>query len=393
MVAIDDVARLRALERAGLVDPTEAVFDRAARIASEMLGAPVALVVGVAADEQHFPGLHGLAFPWRETRRTPISHSFCRIVVETEDALSVPDSRRHPVFHDNPAIDDLGVAAYLGVPLRDDLDTVIGAVCAIDHEPRDWTDRDLACLRLLAEDVEEQLAVRLALADASILASEQRLATAALAASMREPGLASAAGTGTLRTLHPDLPPGVLRVLDGLDVQSRRMDHLSHALLQLLGRDEPVPDTVSLLELLMDVIPARRRLVRLGDRLAIDVPSDADVRTDIAMAAELVGLVLEHLEQRLGDGRLTITTCATDPCGLRIESTRPLEPGDLAAIDPTITTTDGVAPALRVARILADRLGARLVAGSTPSGSAIELHGLDAALADVIELRVAVEGG
>jgi GAF domain-containing protein len=36
------------------------------------------------------------------------------------------------------------------IPLVDAADNVLGVLCAIDHEPREWSDDDVAALRRLA---------------------------------------------------------------------------------------------------------------------------------------------------------------------------------------------------------------------------------------------------
>ena len=85
-----------------------------------------------------------------DTRETPLSHSFCRHVVDSGAPLEVVDARLHPRVRDNPAIEDFGIVAYLGMPLTTKDGTRLGALCAIDHEPRQWTGRDHGVLEDLA---------------------------------------------------------------------------------------------------------------------------------------------------------------------------------------------------------------------------------------------------
>ena len=56
----------------------------------------------------------------------------------------------HPKVHDNPSIEEYGIVAYLGVPLTTSDGVRLGALCAIDHEPRQWTGRDHGVLEDLA---------------------------------------------------------------------------------------------------------------------------------------------------------------------------------------------------------------------------------------------------
>ncbi len=66
--------------------------------------------------------------------------SFCRHVVEDGRPVIVPDAHRDPDFCDNGAVEALGVVAYLGVPLRLGSGELVGALAAIDGQPRPWTD-------------------------------------------------------------------------------------------------------------------------------------------------------------------------------------------------------------------------------------------------------------
>ena len=60
-------------------------------------------------------------------------------MVATGAPLLVQDARGHPLVADNLAVPDLGVLAYLGMPLATADGHVLGALCAIDTAPRTWT--------------------------------------------------------------------------------------------------------------------------------------------------------------------------------------------------------------------------------------------------------------
>ena len=159
---LDDPARLAALVRSELLDTVpEAVFDRAAALASRVLRAPVSLLSLVDADRQFFKASVG-----RDAgapRQTPLSHSFCQHVVTSDDALRVEDARHDPRMSDNLAIRDHNVVAYLGVPVHDPEGLALGSLCAIMHEPRQWSPDDLENLRDIAAGVESELRARAAL--------------------------------------------------------------------------------------------------------------------------------------------------------------------------------------------------------------------------------------
>jgi GAF domain-containing protein len=133
------------------------IFDRFARIVAERLGVPVALVSLVDVNGQAFPGAFGLPEPWDGERWTPLSHSFCRHVVTSGRSLVVANANDTPLVSDNLAIQELGVIAYAGVPLTAGSGPVVGAMCAIDHRPRRWTETELNDLAEIAEDCSYEL--------------------------------------------------------------------------------------------------------------------------------------------------------------------------------------------------------------------------------------------
>ena len=140
--------------------PAEAVpiFDRFARIVSERLVVPVALVSLVDVEGQVFPGAYGLPQPWDAERWTPLSHSFCQHVVTSGRPLVVANANDDPLVAANLAVMELGVIAYAGVPLRTGSGPVVGSMCAIDHRPRQWTDTELGNLTGIAAVCSEELA-------------------------------------------------------------------------------------------------------------------------------------------------------------------------------------------------------------------------------------------
>jgi GAF domain-containing protein len=165
-ITVDHRREQRITQSGGRVDlpprtplPAEAVplFDRFARLVAERLDVPVALVSLVDVNGQALPGAFGLPEPWDSERWTPLSHSFCRHVVTSGGALVVSNANDVPLVSQNLAVMELGVIAYAGVPLRTAAGPVVGAVCAIDYRPRQWTGEELAQLSDLAEDCSQEL--------------------------------------------------------------------------------------------------------------------------------------------------------------------------------------------------------------------------------------------
>jgi len=148
---LSDSRRLVSLRASVLLDGAQNdVLDRLTRLVTRFLGVPVSLVSLVADDGQHFPGLAGLGGWAGEARGTPLTHSFCQHVVGRGEMLVVDDAALDPLVMGNLAVSELGVVAYLGVPLRTVSGDILGALCAIDAKPLHWTAEQIATLEDLA---------------------------------------------------------------------------------------------------------------------------------------------------------------------------------------------------------------------------------------------------
>ena len=161
--ALRHPSRLAALRATGLLDaPPQDALDRLTRLASRLIGVPIALASLVDADQHVFASEFGLGEPLRTTRRMPLSHSFCQHVVATRRALVIEDAHTHPLVFDNLAIPDLGVIAYAGMPLTSEDGEVLGSFCAVDTSPRIWSQDQLDTLEDLAHAASAEMQLRAA---------------------------------------------------------------------------------------------------------------------------------------------------------------------------------------------------------------------------------------
>ncbi|WP_436738349.1 SpoIIE family protein phosphatase [Streptomyces sp. BBFR102] len=151
-----EAARLLALEQAGLSSEPDPGMDRFARVAAQLVDAPVALVAVAGAQHHVFPGMTGLAPPWPERRRTGL----CAELVEA-GRLIVRDARTDPRMRGLPVVEELSMAGYAGLPLVDDDGVVLGSLCAVDRRPREWTDREVRALTDLAEACAAEIRLRI----------------------------------------------------------------------------------------------------------------------------------------------------------------------------------------------------------------------------------------
>jgi signal transduction histidine kinase/CheY-like chemotaxis protein/GAF domain-containing protein len=149
--ALREAGRLAVLRRAEVLTASpNPTLDRLTRLASKVLHTPVSLISFVGEHGQFFASQRGLGEPWASRRGTPLSHSFCKHVVQSGEPLVVEDARTNPLVSSNLAIKELNVIAYAGCPLVTKDGHVLGSMCVIDDHPRVWTDEDLATVNDIA---------------------------------------------------------------------------------------------------------------------------------------------------------------------------------------------------------------------------------------------------
>jgi PAS domain S-box-containing protein len=155
-IPADEIERLAALRDLNVLDtaPTHAL-DTVTQLAAATLRVPVALVSLVDENRQWFKSRVGI-----EAAQTGRDESFCAHAVFDRRPLIVRDAALDPRFAGHPQmLGTLPVRAYLGVPLFTRSGHAVGAICAIDVTPREFSDADLAALRGFAVIVEEFLAL------------------------------------------------------------------------------------------------------------------------------------------------------------------------------------------------------------------------------------------
>lgn len=168
--SVSDPERLAALNRTGLLDsPPDDAFDQIVRLAAEITGAPIGLLSLVDEDRQFFKSMVNTGTsklpPGRET---PLPLSLCRHAVDQAAPLILEDIKSHDFFGSHPAIRELGIAAYAGMPINLDEGHVIGTLCVIDSVPHPWTSEQIESLRSLADETARMIARKMRETDAAI---------------------------------------------------------------------------------------------------------------------------------------------------------------------------------------------------------------------------------
>jgi signal transduction histidine kinase len=241
----------------------------------------VALVTLVEADRQFFKSVVGLPQPWAALRGTSLLHSFCQHVVATGAPLLVQDARGHALVADNLAVPDLGVLAYLGMPLATTEGHVLGSLCAIDTAPRSWTPGDASALSDLADVTMGEVTLRRMALDL-----EDRLRAETAAREAAQARQAQARRLEALRELGSNVAHDFANVVQCVQSGVR----LAEA---RLGRDPATARHVLAL-----VGDAARRGGSLSERF-FAFASRGELRAEPVDAAALLGRVGEALARTL----------------------------------------------------------------------------------------------
>jgi len=119
------------------------------------LRVPLSLVTLVLARTQVFRAAVGLPPELEVTGATGRSVSLCQFVVDRQAPFVVADIRADAALPQQLSV-DFGIRAYAGMPVRVD-GAVVGALCAIDTQPRAFEEQELALLAKLADRVSARL--------------------------------------------------------------------------------------------------------------------------------------------------------------------------------------------------------------------------------------------
>jgi len=154
-------SRVVALSAARLLDDEKfSAFDSIAEITARLVGAEAAFVSLITEDRHIFAGASIGATATARRPDLPMRNSVCSLVVESEQSLEIADTRIDPRLQASPIVAAEGVVAYLGVPLRLESGEVVGALCAVQGTPREWTTDDHGWLERMARTVVTEIHAR-----------------------------------------------------------------------------------------------------------------------------------------------------------------------------------------------------------------------------------------
>jgi predicted PurR-regulated permease PerM len=170
----NEKARLAELDGLNLVDTSaEPAFDHVTERLTKLFKVPIALVSLIDKKRQWFKSQTGLPADLAEARCTSREVSICGHVIASDDVLIVRDLARDPRFANNPFVKERGLRFYAGVPLRGPNGFPVGSLCILDTKPRTMTTQEQDLLKMIAEDVMEQIKRRPVAERANATASEK----------------------------------------------------------------------------------------------------------------------------------------------------------------------------------------------------------------------------
>lgn len=141
MSIFNDPERLEALARSGLLDKNmHERIDHLTFAACRLLLADVAQINALDGTLQHTIS----GYPPRDWPSGPLENFGCREVLLSGKPLVVSDTVEHPVTCDMPW--NKLMRGYLSVPVCYRNDRIIGAICVLTSQPRDWKSYEIQAL-------------------------------------------------------------------------------------------------------------------------------------------------------------------------------------------------------------------------------------------------------
>ena len=163
--------RLATLRSYRMLDtPREPILDDLVQLAVRACQAPAGLISLIDDRRQWFKAEVGLGI-----RETPLDRSICLSAMLLPGLTIVPDLTKDHRFAHNPLVTgEPRLRFYAGAALRTPDGVPLGALCVLDHRPRDLTEEQAFTLTMLARQVMSHLELRRAIAERDDLMEASR---------------------------------------------------------------------------------------------------------------------------------------------------------------------------------------------------------------------------
>ncbi|MCE6949901.1 sensor domain-containing diguanylate cyclase [Cereibacter sphaeroides] len=162
MPAEKELQRIAALRQYQILDTLpDKEFDMITQTVKHVFDVPMVAISFVDTHRQWFKSEIGMGVC--ETDR---AGSFCTHTIEGPDPMAIPDALEDPHFRSSPLVSGPPrIRAYLGAPLASPEGCNLGAICVMDHVPRQFSRRDRDVLAHFANLIMERLELRRAVAE------------------------------------------------------------------------------------------------------------------------------------------------------------------------------------------------------------------------------------
>jgi CheY-like chemotaxis protein len=165
----NETERLESLEAYDVDSlPIEESFDRLTDLIADHFGVAVAFVGLIEKDEENFLACTGADWDSLTREDTICTHSMLQ-----EDVMVVEDIDEDSRFSENEVLHNLGIVSYAGANMTAPDGHVIGQVCVLDHEPRQYSVDERETLEQYADTAMEILELRQKVRDSAPIEVEQ----------------------------------------------------------------------------------------------------------------------------------------------------------------------------------------------------------------------------
>jgi signal transduction histidine kinase len=155
-IPLNEDARLKDLYSYDILDSElEDDFDELLEIAASIYNCPISAITFIDEHRQWFKSKRGF-----ENSETSRDVSFCAHTILEKKPFIIRDVLKDERFSDNPVAEDLNMRFYAGVPIVSENGFNLGAVCVIDHKPKDLSVEDASVLAVLSNQVSKLLELR-----------------------------------------------------------------------------------------------------------------------------------------------------------------------------------------------------------------------------------------
>jgi predicted PurR-regulated permease PerM/GAF domain-containing protein len=159
--------QLAALHDLGLASARSRQFDEVSREVAHAFGAPIALVSLIDETRPPPPVAASVSSDVSAPGTSTHHESLDAHVVAANDILVSEDVTEDPRFADDPLVLEKGIRSYAGAPLRTSSGLVVGSLCVIDTQPREFPEPDRRRLQQMADELMAQIEHRSADSEAT----------------------------------------------------------------------------------------------------------------------------------------------------------------------------------------------------------------------------------